>query len=80
MPHRYDVIPDDLVLNNTLQLVYNASAPTATAVEIQAAPVMDDTDFVPVLQRQMIGKDVEFRLDAYFDVRSSRLFGLLPAT
>lgn len=70
---RYDVIPDELVLNNTLQIVYNASNPPATAVEIQAAAVLDDTVFVPILQREMVGKTVEYRLDAYFDVSISSI-------
>jgi iron transport multicopper oxidase len=65
------VIPDELVLNNTIQLVYNASASPAASVQIDAAPVLDDTKFAPVLKREMIGKTVEFRLDAYFDVSSS---------
>lgn len=69
------MVPDDLVLNNTLQIVYNSSAPPATAVDVQAAAVLDDTKFMPVLEREMVGKDVEFRLDAYFDV--GRLTALL---
>jgi iron transport multicopper oxidase len=68
LSYRYDVIPDELVLNNTLQIVYNASNPPAASVEIQAAAVLDDTEFVPILQREMVGKTVEYRLDAYFDV------------
>lgn len=68
---RYDVIPDSLVLNNTLQLIYNSSAPPAASVAIEAAPVLDDTLFVPVLKREMVGKTVDFRLDAYFDVSTT---------
>ena len=31
-------------------------------------PVLNDTEFVPVLQRAMAPADIEYRLDVWFDV------------
>lgn len=64
----YDAIPDDLVLNNTIQIVYAESNAPAQPVELDEAPMLDDTVFVPLVKREMLGKTHEFRLDAYFDV------------
>jgi iron transport multicopper oxidase len=67
-PDMYDAIPDDLVLNNTIQIVYDADKPAAEPKELDDTPMLDDTVFVPLVQREMLGKTHEFRLDAYFDV------------
>lgn len=66
-PDMYDAIPDDLVLNNTLQIVYNAANAPAAQVELDETPMLDDTVFVPLVQREMLGHDVDIRLDAFFD-------------
>jgi iron transport multicopper oxidase len=65
---RYDVVPDDLVLNNTIQIVYNSGNAVASPVEYDAVAVLDDTEFVPLVKEEMIGHDIEFELNAYFDV------------
>jgi FtsP/CotA-like multicopper oxidase with cupredoxin domain len=69
----YDAIPDDLVLNNTLQIVYDASAPDAAEFEVQPFPVLNDTEFVPVQQRAQLTPDIKYELNVFFDVS---LFGL----
>jgi iron transport multicopper oxidase len=71
-PDMYDAIPDDLVLNNTLQIVYNAANAPAVEVELDETPMLDDTIFVPLVQREMLGHDVDIRLDAFFDVSQPR--------
>lgn len=65
---RYDVVPEELVLNNTIQIVYNSNFAPAEPATYDAPAVLDDTDFVPVLTRPMIDHDVEFVLNAFFDV------------
>jgi iron transport multicopper oxidase len=65
---RYDAVPDDLVLNNTLQIVYNPANAKAEEVEFDTIEVLDDTKFVPILHSAMAPADVEFRLDVFFDV------------
>ena len=65
---RYDVIPDDLVLNNTLQIVYNENNAPAQKVVYAGWPVLDDTEFVPVLAREMAPADIEYTLHVWFDV------------
>jgi iron transport multicopper oxidase len=67
---RYDVIPSDLILNNTLQIVYNDAIEPAPKVVVEGWPVLDDTDFVPVLKREMAPADIEYELNVWFDVRS----------
>jgi iron transport multicopper oxidase len=74
---RYDVVPDDLVLNNTIQIVYNSNAPPAEPATYDAPAVLDDTDFVPVTARPMIDHDIEFVLNAFFDVSHGTLLFLL---
>jgi iron transport multicopper oxidase len=66
---RYDVIPSDLILNNTVQIVYNSTNEPAPKVVVEGWPVLDDTDFVPVLKREMAPADIEYELNVWFDVR-----------
>jgi iron transport multicopper oxidase len=68
---RYDVIPSDLILNNTLQIVYDELNEPASKVVVEGWPVLDDTDFVPVLKREMAPADIEYELNVWFDVRHS---------
>ena len=64
----YDAVPDDLILNNTLQIVYADSNPTAAEVLYEEDyPVIDDSKFVPILKMEQAPADVEFRLDVFFD-------------
>jgi iron transport multicopper oxidase len=69
---RYDVIPEDLVLNNTVQIVYDDLNEPASKVVVAGWPVLDDTDFVPVLKREMAPADIEYELNVWFDVRFFR--------
>ena len=69
---RYDVIPSDLILNNTVQIVYNDGNEPAPKVVVEGWPVLDDTDFVPVLKREMAPADIEYELNVWFDVCPSR--------
>lgn len=62
------MIPDELVLNNTLQIVYDESNAKAQKVVYAGWPVLDDTEFVPVLAREMAPADIEFELNVVFDV------------
>jgi iron transport multicopper oxidase len=66
---RYDSVPDTLVLNNTLQIVYNADNAPAGDVTFDAIETLDDSKFVPVLKRAMAPADIEYELNVYFDVR-----------
>jgi len=67
------VVPDDLVLNNTIQIIYNSNAPQAEPATYDAPAVLDDTELVPVVIRPMIDHDIEFTLNAFFDVSCSIL-------
>lgn len=62
------MIPDELVLNNTLQVVYAEDNEPATKVVYEGWPVLDDTEFVPVLAREMAPADIEYNLHVWFDV------------
>ena len=64
----YDAIPDDLVLNNTVTISYASSNPAPQKVFFDEMPVLNDTEFVPVLKKEMAPADIEFRLDVFFDV------------
>jgi len=68
---RYDVIPSDLILNNTVQIVYDEMNEPAQKVVVEGWPVLDDTDFVPVLKREMAPADIEYELNVWFDVSPS---------
>jgi iron transport multicopper oxidase len=70
------VIPDDLILNNTLQIVYDDSNLPAQKVVYEGWPVLDDTEFVPVLKKEMAPADIEYTLNVWFDV--SLLFTPAP--
>jgi hypothetical protein len=69
---RYDVIPENLILNNTLQIVYDESNKDAQKVVYEGWPVLDDTEFVPVLKREMAPADIEYTLNVWFDVSPPR--------
>lgn len=62
------MVPDDLILNNTIQIVYDSKNAAAAPVEYEAAAVLDDTEFIPLVNREMIEHDIEFTLNAFFDV------------
>lgn len=62
------MIPDELVLNNTLQIVYDEANEPAKKVVYEGWPVLDDTKFVPILAREMAPADIEYDLHVWFDV------------
>ncbi|WVR04611.1 hypothetical protein IAU60_001622 [Kwoniella sp. DSM 27419] len=63
----YDYIPDDLVLNNTIQITYDPEAPPAPEAYYDEIPDLDDTVLVPLLKKEMAPADIEFVLHAAFD-------------
>ncbi|WRT64797.1 uncharacterized protein IL334_001731 [Kwoniella shivajii] len=63
----YDYIPDELVLNNTIQITYNSDAPPAPEALYDETLDLDDTELVPLLKREMAPADIEFVLHANFD-------------
>lgn len=73
----YDYLPKDLILANTLQIVYNEGSAPAKPVDLGLneddgdMPMLDDTIFTPLVKMEMVGVDVDIRLDAYFDVSNS---------
>lgn len=68
-PDMYDVVPDSLVLNNTVQIVYaGGNEPAATQYDtFTDLTVLNDTEFTPVLVRPQVEPDVDLRLDVFFD-------------
>jgi len=66
--YRYDSVPDTLVINNTLQIVYAEGNAAAPQIEYDTISTLKDTEFVPVQQAQMAPADIEYRLDVFFDV------------
>jgi iron transport multicopper oxidase len=78
-PDMYDVIPDELVLNNTVQIQYSESLPKAETftfdtepTEYSTFPIADDTMFKPLLVNASVAPDQEFTIVATFDVSGRR--------
>lgn len=76
-PDMYDAIPEELVLNNTVQIQYSAGLPKAEAFTFDVAPteystypIADDTIFKPLLRNASAPPDQEFTIVATFDVGS----------
>ncbi|WWC68213.1 uncharacterized protein I206_102136 [Kwoniella pini CBS 10737] len=65
----YDLVPDDLQLNNTIQITYDSNASKAQAVEtgIDDITTFNDTQLHPVLKNELLQPNVKFELNAYFD-------------
>ncbi|WVN89190.1 uncharacterized protein L203_104406 [Cryptococcus depauperatus CBS 7841] len=63
----YDTVPPLLVLNNTVQVVYNASALAATAWIPSNIPTFNDTQLVPLHALPLLQPDVKITLNAYFE-------------
>lgn len=71
-------MPEDLVLNNTVQITYNSSAPPAAPWIVEDITTFNDTELTPLVHEDLLGEpDVEIVLHAYFDVRPSIQFTLL---
>jgi iron transport multicopper oxidase len=76
-PDMYDAIPEELVLNNTVQIQYSADLPKAeeftfdvAPTEYSTYPIADDTIFKPLLRNASAPPDQEFTIVATFDVGS----------
>lgn len=63
----YDMVPEELILNNTVQIRYAEANANATAVIYDDIPMINDTDFRPLIHTPSVKPDVEFVLHAYFD-------------
>lgn len=63
----YDTVPEDLVLNNTVQIQYASANANATEVIYDDIPTINDTDFRPIEIMASAPADVEFVMHAYFD-------------
>lgn len=76
-PDMYDAIPEALILNNTVQIQYDAALPKAepfmfdvAPTEYSTFPIADDTVFKPLLVNASVTPDQEFTIVATFDVSS----------
>ncbi|OXC70368.1 hypothetical protein AYX13_00838 [Cryptococcus neoformans] len=64
----YDYLPDELVLNNTIQISYSSSNPPADEVIYpEEFTDIDDTTLTPLLQSAMAPADIEYTLHVNFD-------------
>ncbi|KAK4688038.1 iron transport multicopper oxidase, partial [Tremellales sp. Uapishka_1] len=63
----YDSVPDDLVVNNTLQIVYNSANSVAPEVILDTIPTLNDTEFVPIVAKHSAPADVVYELNVWFD-------------
>lgn len=63
----YDVVPPELVLNNTVTLEYFPDQDRAEEFVIEEYPLINDTEFRPVEKIASAKPDVEFTIHAYFD-------------
>lgn len=64
----YDVVPETLILNNTLQVVYDENNAPGEMVEYETyEPQLDDTWFKPIVKEASAPADVTFTLHAFFD-------------
>ena len=61
-------MPDALVVNNTVQIVYADGNAAAPEVEYDVISTLNDTEFVPIQKSEMAPADIEYRLDLVFDV------------
>ncbi|GHJ88753.1 hypothetical protein NliqN6_5155 [Naganishia liquefaciens] len=64
----YDVVPDDLVLNNTLSIQYSASAPAPAAFNLtDSFEVTNETSLVPIVSQAIMPHDVNYTFVITFD-------------
>ncbi|WOO80563.1 Iron multicopper oxidase fer1 [Vanrija pseudolonga] len=66
-PEMYDKVPDDLVLNNTVQIVYNSANEAPKPVIYESWAMINETDMHPMIQQASFQPDVQFTLHAVFD-------------
>ncbi|WVQ83313.1 hypothetical protein IAT38_005452 [Cryptococcus sp. DSM 104549] len=66
----YDYLPDELVLNNTIQISYSSANAPASPVTYGEVDDLDDTQFTPLVHQAMAPADVEFTLHVDFDTYS----------
>lgn len=68
---RYDIVPDDLVLNNTLSIQYSASAAAPVAFNLtDSFEVTNETSLVPIVSQAIMPHDVNYTFVITFDVSS----------
>lgn len=63
----YDAVPEELILNNTVQVVYSDSAPNAAPIEFDEYPEIDDVWFKPLEKIASAPADRQVVLHAFFD-------------
>ncbi|TYJ55000.1 hypothetical protein B9479_004311 [Cryptococcus floricola] len=64
----YDTIPDDLQINNTIQIVYDSANDAAVEWSPASITTFNDTELVPLRAVELLTEpDVEIVLNAYFD-------------
>jgi iron transport multicopper oxidase len=63
----YDMVPEELILNNTVQIRYADNNANATEVIYEIIPMINDTEYIPVNKEPSVTPDVEFTLHAFFD-------------
>lgn len=69
-PVMFDQVPDDLKLNVTSLIEYNASAPTAAEETRDYDTMIDDSLLVPFYPEPSYPADVSHDLNVWFDVRA----------
>lgn len=73
---RYDLVPDDLVLNNTLSIQYSASAPAPSPFNLtDAFVVFNETEIAPIEEQAIMPHDVNYTFVITFDVSPSAMSG-----
>jgi hypothetical protein len=66
---RYDLVPDDLILNNTLSIQYSATAPAPTPFNLtDAFVVFNETGIAPYVEQAIMPADVNYTFVITFDV------------
>ncbi|ODO09662.1 hypothetical protein I350_01875 [Cryptococcus amylolentus CBS 6273] len=64
----YDYLPDELIMNNTIQISYSPSnSPASDVTYPEEFPDLDDTKLVPLLASAMAPADIEYTLHVNFD-------------
>ncbi|KXS12722.1 multicopper oxidase [Gonapodya prolifera JEL478] len=66
-PDMFDAVPDDLVLNQTSTIVYNATFPMADETTTDEYAEFPDADLVPIIKEAEAAADTSYTLEAYFD-------------
>ncbi|KAJ9102848.1 hypothetical protein QFC19_004576 [Naganishia cerealis] len=69
----YDLVPDDLVLNNTISIQYSSSAPAPAAFNLtDSFEVINETSLVPLDTQGIMPHDVNYTFVITFDLVPAR--------